>query len=117
MNTYMDVCMPPPASRPRLGLTLFFPPLSRNGDILAAAEEEFHTFKCSCGTVDEDGHCEPTEGPTNPLNRLKEKAKEMFGRGVEVEDREEGYHDTGETSENQGVITENGEVYHDEREQ
>ena len=69
--------MSPPASRPRLGLTLVSPSLSRYVDILAAAEEEFHTFKCSCGTV-ENGNCEPTEGPTNPLNRLKDKAKEMF---------------------------------------
>ena len=56
----------------------------------------FHAFKCSCGTV-VNGKCEPTDGPSNPLFRLKERAKKMFpGRytAADTHDRQPGHYRT-----------------------
>ena len=90
--------------------------------------EKIKNFKCSCGTLNKAGECEPTDGPTNPLYRLKERAKMMFKKGKEdggdddsddeFIDRLFGQYDDDEFSdardgtENGGEVVDD-EVYHD----
>lgn len=66
--------------------------ISKSGGAASVTEmvlaEKLKTFKCSCGNLTENMECEPTGGPTNPLYRLKEGAKNMFKKSADEGDDE-----------------------------
>ena len=71
--------------------------------------DSFRNFKCSCGTVNVMQECIPTDGPTNPLYRLKELAKTLFKTGEEDDDE---FSDALDGTEDGGEVVDD-EVYHD----
>ena len=87
-------------------------------------DNKIQNFKCSCGTVNAEKECEPTDGPTNPLYRLKERAKTLFKKGEEDkedvgkedddddDDDDDEFSDARNGEENGGEVVD-GEVYHD----
>ena len=81
------------------------------------------------------GECKPTDGPTNPLYRLKERAKTLFKKGKEDGDEDGGddtddefidrlfgqydddeFSDARDGTENGGEVVDD-EVYHDAMEE
>jgi len=56
--------------------------IAQGAEATIISDKKIQNFKCSCGTVNaEKKECEPTDGPTNPLYRLKERAKTLFKKG------------------------------------
>ena len=89
------------------------------------AGQKIQTFKCSCGTLNVMNECVPTDGPTNPLNRLKERAKTLFKSEEDSEDNDDEDNDDEDNDDDDDEFsdardgTENGgevvddEVYHE----
>ena len=84
------------------------------------AGQKIQTFKCSCGTLNVMNECVPTDGPTNPLNRLKERAKTLFKSEEDSEDNDDEdnnddddeFSDARDGTENGGEVVDD-EVYHE----